>query len=849
MRNKFRKVKRNGVRIDPIKADPSLTSGIRRAFEAALRLRIDRVISQVWKVLDTNDALGLKPLVVNELVHEDEFGDTLVVNAVEPNRQLNKPFRTPGGPKKFAVYVTGPSGKPVIVRFGDPNMKIKRDDPERRKNFRARHNCDNPGPKWKAKYWACRFWEKSKSVGDLVGNVFCPTGEGGGIDPTCKPGGTKGVRQKRIEDLKTAAASIEHTTLPTVDRTGATVQKGKWGKDLWQKGHAYSFDTSTGNTYEVSIQDSVPLKAGVTVKELVFYDHEGGTDITGAGGAVEVFRKVSTATLAYVLKHEPPAIMYTAAEESRVKLYDRLTSTLGVAAPEYVAFAAQKGKDGGKRYLLIKEGLKEYAEEFIKKFSPKTATVEKLTGNAIPDDDWVFVDLPPFDPDWFDDEPTTNTANWRFGTSDQKVEEFQKWLAVLFNQELTGADDRSLWTKFVTQAFEKGIARSFDDYMKTLPGGKDEKAARKAEFLRASLRNPVAIEKVKLLASRTFSDLQGVTQATGTAMTRVLAEGLARGDSPRVVALKLHEVMGTVTKARALTIARTETIRAHAEGQLVALKDLGVKNLGVQVEWDTAGDGKVCQLCRPMEGLIVPIEKASGMLPRHPNCRCAWKPYVPVPEGFSRVNGKLVANMAEIRRTQLYNRVYALIVNDKGANCGIGSGGFTKGNKCGAGGKGGTTPAVATPGELKKVKAMADARVAACPIPLKKRVQFNRVRLNRFAAAVKKWDKGGRVGNKPKLREFLDLRGNTKQREARREKLFNEFGGGEKGYVVCHGTGLKMHYTDDPKKNPNKYPLFEEGKIFTAYQGGKYDLSNLLPESAVYNRSRGDAPVRKENMS
>ena len=72
--------------------------------------------------------------------------------------QLGKPFRTPGGPKKSAVYVRNGSGKVVIVRFGDPNMKIKKSDPGRRKNFRARHNCDNPGPRWKARYWSCRAW-------------------------------------------------------------------------------------------------------------------------------------------------------------------------------------------------------------------------------------------------------------------------------------------------------------------------------------------------------------------------------------------------------------------------------------------------------------------------------------------------------------------------------------------------------------------------------------------------------------------------------------------------------------------------------------------------------------------
>lgn len=72
--------------------------------------------------------------------------------------QLGKPFRTPSGPKKFSVYVKNDKGNIVKVNFGDPNMKIKKNIPERRKSFRARHNCDNPGPRWKARYWSCRAW-------------------------------------------------------------------------------------------------------------------------------------------------------------------------------------------------------------------------------------------------------------------------------------------------------------------------------------------------------------------------------------------------------------------------------------------------------------------------------------------------------------------------------------------------------------------------------------------------------------------------------------------------------------------------------------------------------------------
>ena len=72
--------------------------------------------------------------------------------------KLGKPFLTPDGPKKRSVYVKNDKGNVVKVNFGDKNMKIKKNDPGRRKSFRARHNCDNPGPRHKARFWSCKFW-------------------------------------------------------------------------------------------------------------------------------------------------------------------------------------------------------------------------------------------------------------------------------------------------------------------------------------------------------------------------------------------------------------------------------------------------------------------------------------------------------------------------------------------------------------------------------------------------------------------------------------------------------------------------------------------------------------------
>lgn len=73
--------------------------------------------------------------------------------------ELDKPFRNNDGDSKFSVYVKNDKGNVVKVNFGDPNMEIKKDDPERRKSFNARHKCDQKKDKTSAGYWSCKAWE------------------------------------------------------------------------------------------------------------------------------------------------------------------------------------------------------------------------------------------------------------------------------------------------------------------------------------------------------------------------------------------------------------------------------------------------------------------------------------------------------------------------------------------------------------------------------------------------------------------------------------------------------------------------------------------------------------------
>jgi nicotinic acid mononucleotide adenylyltransferase len=138
-----------------------------------LQHSIEYYAAQIAKQFDGVDARVLADMMNEESCcndcdsHFDHIIEEITIveeDGKKKNVKLNNPFRTPDGPKKFSVYVKNEKGNVVKVNFGDPNMEIKRDDPARRKSFRARHGCDDPGPKWKARYWSCYQWRASAKV-------------------------------------------------------------------------------------------------------------------------------------------------------------------------------------------------------------------------------------------------------------------------------------------------------------------------------------------------------------------------------------------------------------------------------------------------------------------------------------------------------------------------------------------------------------------------------------------------------------------------------------------------------------------------------------------------------------
>lgn len=218
---------------------------------------------------------------------------------------------------------------------------------------------------------------------------------------------------------------------------------------------------------------------------------------------------------------------------------------------------------------------------------------------------------------------------YKFLRTDKKVKAFQSWFQAQVDENLLTVDSRTgkPWTaKYVESAWKKGMLRSYLDARKSL-SIEDPKfiSGSQSEFLRRAFGAPEAVSKLELLGTRAFEGMKGVTAEMSKNISRVLVDGLARGQNPRQIAKDLVKQVG-IGKNRALRIARTEIIHAHAEGQLDALEELGIDEIEAMVEWATAGDARVCQRCEVLEGEVFSIEDARGMIPLHPNCRCAWIP-------------------------------------------------------------------------------------------------------------------------------------------------------------------------------------------------------------------------------
>lgn len=168
----------------------TLTNNIFRAYSESYFNLVNEV-RELWKkgqiklneedTLMVESDLGKKVMVNGKLIYldapfiyEDEDDEEVLEEAKHrgKNVKLNKPFRTSGGPKKFAVYVKSKSGGIKKVSFGDPNLRVRNKNKGAAKSFRARHKCDQKKDRTKAGYWSCNVSRYRKALGIKSSNPW-----------------------------------------------------------------------------------------------------------------------------------------------------------------------------------------------------------------------------------------------------------------------------------------------------------------------------------------------------------------------------------------------------------------------------------------------------------------------------------------------------------------------------------------------------------------------------------------------------------------------------------------------------------------------------------------------------
>lgn len=274
-------------------------------------------------------------------------------------------------------------------------------------------------------------------------------------------------------------------------------------------------------------------------------------------------------------------------------------------------------------------------ESFIRAFRKRFAKLQRAVRELIVDQDAFGLKQNDFG------LPTVKAAaaaapfvvNTRFAftTDKEKVQAFREWLQGQIDADILEVDAANAgapWTAtYIGSAYKQGLNRAYADINSVANATNlDFYAGTKNQFLLDAFNAPEAVSKLELLGTRSFESLKGISDQMASQLNVILADGLSHGRAPLIIAKTMTDEIANVSRVRAERIARTEIINAHAEGQLDAFERLGVEEVGVLAEWRTAGDERVCKLCSSLEGAILTIDEARGLLPRHPNCRCAWLP-------------------------------------------------------------------------------------------------------------------------------------------------------------------------------------------------------------------------------
>jgi len=228
-------------------------------------------------------------------------------------------------------------------------------------------------------------------------------------------------------------------------------------------------------------------------------------------------------------------------------------------------------------------------------------------------------------------EPVINRGEFDFPRADAKVGAFMDWLKeqqqsgdidlIVPTTPRPGAVDQRWANVYIDSAYQQGIRRGRAELKKQ---GVD--VPEESDFSRTltGFNSPQHADRIGLIYTRVYSELEGITAEMDKQISRVLAQGMADGLNPRQIARNIVDRVDKIGITRARTLARTEVIRAHHSANIQEFRNAGIEDVEVVAEWVTAADP--CPLCEPHSGKVYTIDAIEGMIPLHPNCRCGISP-------------------------------------------------------------------------------------------------------------------------------------------------------------------------------------------------------------------------------
>jgi hypothetical protein len=226
-------------------------------------------------------------------------------------------------------------------------------------------------------------------------------------------------------------------------------------------------------------------------------------------------------------------------------------------------------------------------------------------------------------------------------SADERLNHYTNGINTWASAILLGTDPKQpthlprVWwfTPFIAAAYQQGLRRAYEDAGQA-DFTPEQKATAATGFMAVALHRPARQAKLRLLTARTYENLKGIVGIMVAELARTAATDLSADDSQRQLQADLNKVIYRTVSRRVRPGAAAEIVGAQAEGQLDGYEDLGVTEVGAEVEWVTrAGPGAsfaemtkahVCPKCQAMSGRRFTIKQARGLIPAHPFCFCSW---------------------------------------------------------------------------------------------------------------------------------------------------------------------------------------------------------------------------------